>query len=271
LKLVPQHAELQKVGAAIIASAKAKGAGAPPSGDAVETPSFRVRCANRELANAIADAAEQQRKVIFERWSGPPAGAWAVKCEITIHPTAEAYAAATGRPTGSTGSAAVRLTDGRPTERAIHLRADDPGITSNALPRELTHIVLADLFPTQPPPRWAEEGMAILAGSPEEVERYTRTLPRCAREGDWFGLGQLMELKDFPADKITGFYCQSVSLTDYLVRASGGERGFTIFLRLCQRYGTAEALKRQFGVDGPQALEAAWKRAALETGRAQAP
>ena len=28
-------------------------------------------------------------------------------------------------------------------------------------------------------------------------------------------------MKDFPADKITGFYCQSVSLTEYLVRAGG--------------------------------------------------
>ena len=139
------------------------------------------------------------------------------------------------------------------------------------MPRELTHVVLADLFPDKPPPKWAEEGMAVLAGSPEEVDRYTRTLVRCARDGEWFGLGQLMELKDFPAEKITGFYCQSVSLTDYLIRAAGGERNFTVFLRECQRYGTPQALKRQYGVDGPQALEQAWKRAALDVGRGQSP
>jgi hypothetical protein len=280
LKLVPQHTELQKVGQAVIANAKAKGASSLASpgrepgepANVIETASFRVRHAgNRELAEAVAKAAEEQRKAIFERWSGPPAGAWSPKCEITIHPTAEAYAKATGRPPGSTGNAAVRLTDGHATERGIHLRADDAGITANALPRELTHVILADLFPAKAPPKWAEEGMAILAGSPEEVGRYTRTLPRCAREGDWLGLAQLMDLKEFPADKITGFYCESVSLTEYLIRAAGGERNFTIFLRDCQRYGTAAAVKRQYGVDGPQALEGAWKRAALETGRAQAP
>ena len=267
LKLAPQNAELQKIGQQVIAAARAKAGPAAPaaSGDFVETPSFRVRhSGDRELADAVAKAAELSRKEIFERWSGPPAGAWVPKCEIVLHPTAEAYAKATGRPAASTGTAAVRLTDGRASERRIDLRADDPGITSNALPRELTHVVLADLFPDKPAPKWAVEGMAVLAGSPEEAGRYTRTLRRCARDGEWFALSQLTELKDFPSDKITAFYCESVSLTEYLVKAGGGERNFTIFLRDCQRYGTPQALKRQYGIDGPQALEAAWKRAALE-------
>ena len=273
LKLVPRHAELQKVGEQVIATANQKAGGRRESavtstGDVVETASFRVRhSGNRELADAVAKAAEAQRKTIFERWSGPPAGAWGPKCEIVVHATADEFAKATGRPAQWTGNAVVRLTGGRAEERRIDLRADDTAITSNALPRELTHVVLADLFPDKPPPRWAEEGMAVLAGAPEEVSRYTRTLPRCARDGEWFALGQLMELKDFPAEKITGFYCESVSLTDYLVRAAGSERNFTIFLRDCQRYGTPQALKRQFHIDGPQMLEAGWKRAALEAGR----
>jgi len=241
------------------------------TGDLLETASFRVRYSgNRELAEAVAKAAENFRKEIFERWSGPPSGSWELKCEIVVHPTAEAYTQATGRPVGSTGTAIVRLTNGRASERRIDLRADDATIASNALPRELTHIVLADLFPDKPPPKWAEEGMAVLAGTAEEAGRYTNTLRRCARDGEWFGLAQLTELKDFPADKITGFYCESVSLTEYLIH-KGGERNFTIFLRDCQRYGTAQSLKRQYGIDGPQALETAWKRSALEVSRGQAP
>jgi hypothetical protein len=143
-------------------------------------------------------------------------------------------------------------------------------MVANALPRELTHIVLADLFPDKPPPKWAEEGMAVLAGTVEEANRYTNTLRRCAREGEWFGLAQLMEMKEYPAEKITGFYCESVALTEYLVRAHG-EKNFTIFLRDCQRYGTPQALKRQYAVENPQALENTWKRAVLELGRAQSP
>jgi hypothetical protein len=289
LKLIPQQSELQAVGQQVIAAAglKAKGrdkavATAMPApdwnskpsavsaGDLIETPSFRIRhSGNRDLAEVVAKAAEKLRKEIFERWSGPVAGPWDLKCEIVVHADGEAYGRSTGRPAGETGTALVRLTNGRASERRIDLRADDAAIASNALPRELTHIVLADLFPDKPPPKWAEQGMAVLAGSSEEANRYTHTLRRCARDGEWFGLAQLMDLKEFPGEKITGYFCESVSLTEYLIRLRG-ERNFTIFLRDCQRYGTAQSLKRQYEID-PQALEVAWKRAALEVGRGQAP
>jgi hypothetical protein len=275
LQLVPQHAELQKVGQQVIAIAtqKAKANVNVVAADGiVETASFRVRHdGSRAFAEAVANAAETQRKAIFERWSGSPSGGWSPKCEIVIHHSAEAYSKATRQPADGTGIAAVRLTSSRVTERRIDLRADDTGLTSNSLPRELTHVVLADLFPSEPPPKWAQEGMAILATSPEEISRYTRTLPRCARDGEWFGLAQLMELKDFPPDKITAFYCESVSLTEYLVRLSGNEKNFTIFLRDCLRYGTLKGLKKQYNIDGTQALEQAWKRSALDVGRSQQP
>ena len=74
-------------------------------------------------------------------------------------------------------------------------------------------------------------------------------------------------MKDFPRDHVTAFYCESVALTEHLLRVAGSERNFTIFLRDCHRYGTAQALKRQFNIDGPQALEAVLKRAAQEAGR----
>jgi hypothetical protein len=283
ISLAPQNAELQKVGQQVIAAAKlrAGGAAAPVAvigsptdsnlTDAVETASFRVRYSgNKELAASVARAAEDQRREIFERWSGPAGGPWEPKCEIVLYATAADFSRATNRPAGGTGNAAVRLVNGRATERRIDLRADDSGVASNSLPRELTHVVLADLFPDKPPPRWAEEGMAVLAGSSEEAGRYTQTLRRCAREGEWFGVSQLMEFKDFPAEKVTGFYCESVSLADYLVRLRG-EKYFLSFLRDCQRYGTPQALKRQYQMESPQALEAAWKRSALEITRGQAP
>ena len=282
LELITDNAKLLAFGREVLKAAQAKAkangrrepAGGSPvvaAGDALETPSFRISCGgNRELADAIAKAAEASRKQIFERWSGPSGGAWSVKCEIVVHANADAYAKATDKPTAMTGHATVKLTNGRPTERRIDLRADDAAMLTNALPRELTHVVLADLFADKPPPKSALEGMAILAGSPEEVSRYTRTLARCARDSELRPMSALFDLKDFPADKITGFYCQSVSVTEYLIKLNG-ERNFKIFLSDSQRYGVAQALKRQYGIDGPQALEAAWKRACLDQARGQAP
>ncbi len=269
LELISDNAKLVGFGREVLKAARAKAgtaqvsAPAGAAGDAIETANFRVsHGGNRELGDAVAKAAEAGRKQIFERWSGPPGGAWQPKCELVIHATADAYARATGKPAALTGHATVRLTDGRATERRIDLRADDAGLIANALPRELTHVVLADLFASAPP-RWALEGMAILAGSPEEAARYTRTLPRCARDGELRSLAALFELKDVPADRITGFYCQSVSVTEYLIKLKG-ERYFKIFLGDVPRYGVAQSLRRQYGIDGPQALEQAWRRAGLD-------
>lgn len=284
LQLAPNNTELRTVGQAVLVVARAKASGrrepaggtalapVPADWETIETPSFKVRFkANRELAEKVGQAAEAKRKQTFERWSGPPGGPWAPKCEVVLHPSAECYAAMTGKPAAGTGHATVRLTEGKVTERRIDLRADDDGLTANALPRELTHIVLADLFPFTPPPKWAEEGMALLASSPEEVGRYTRTLARCARGGELYTLAALLEMKDFPpAEKITGFYCGSVSLAEYLVKLKG-EKQFTLFLRDCQRYGAAQALKRQYDFESPKALQDAWLRAALEVARGQAP
>ncbi|MCI0704827.1 MAG: hypothetical protein L0241_27530, partial [Planctomycetia bacterium] len=277
LQLIPQNAELRKVGQQVLKAAEAKAGvadGVRQDGGAeqvLESANFRVHHGgNRELGDSVAKAAEASRKQIFERWSGPPSGAWRPKCEIVIHANADTYAKSTGKPAAMTGHATVKLTNGRVTERRIDLRADDTAIVSNALPRELTHVVLADMFPDKPPPKWAEEGMAILAGSPEEISRYTRTLTRCARDGELRSVSALFDLKDFPADKITGFYCQSVSVSAYLIQLNG-ERNFKIFLSDAQRYGTAQALKRQYGIGSPQALETAWKRATLDQVRGQGP
>jgi hypothetical protein len=274
LRLAPGNAELERVGKQVQAVARARAgnrvaapasAALPGDWETVETPSFRVRHkGNKALAESVAAAGEAKRDETFKRWSGPAGGAWNPKCEVVLHPTAECYTSMTGKPAGGTGHATVNLAGGRATARRIDLRADDPALVPNALPRELTHVVLADLFPNTPPPRWAEEGMAVLAGAPDEVSRYVRTLGRCARGGELLPTAALLELKDFPpADKITGFYCASVTLVDFLVKQKG-EQHFLMFLRDCQRYGTTQALRRQYDLDGPTGLEQAWRRAALE-------
>jgi hypothetical protein len=277
MQLAPDNAALQKFAQDVLAAAQRKAGPAAvatttPVADGwevVETASFRVRHkGTRAAADAVAQAAEAQRKAIFERWSGPPAGGWAPKCEVVLHPDKAAYAAATKRPVSDadTGFAVVKLSGGQVAERRVELRADDRAVAANALPRELTHVVMADLFPDRPPPKWAEEGMAVLAGSPEEIGRYFRTLATCAQRGGLLPVTSVLDLKDYPTpEQATGYYCESASLVDYLVRLAG-EKRFTLFLRDCGRYGTAQALRRQYNLDGPAGLEAAWKRAG-ETAR----
>ncbi len=301
LALAPGNAGLQKVGRDLIAAARQRGGVASPprpspvaqlrplsapslsidAVDVVETASFRVRfVGNREaglgreaasgLAQALANAAEAHREAIFARWSGPAGGAWQPKCEITVHANAAEFARVTQQPAAATGRATINLDNGRVTARRIDLRADDATAAENALPRELTHVVLVDLFPTAAPPRWAVDGMAVLAGSSLELDRYRRTLPRLQQSRELMSVEMLLGLAAPPNDRVTGYYVGSVSLVDFLVRWKG-DKAFTTFLRDSQRYGLPAALKRQYGVNDAKQLEEMWLRNAGTAARGQQP
>lgn len=281
LKLAPNDAALQKAGADLLAIAKAKSESKPTPSPAspatddgwhvVETASFRVKHRGRRaLAESVARAAEAKRTEIATRWSGPLGGDWEPKCEIALHDDGATFATATGQPKEGTGRATVSLAAGQVTERKIDLRADDAATAENALPRELTHVILADLFPTQAPPRWAEVGMAVLAASPVERDRVLRTAARCQRDGDLVPAGQLLELNAPPADRVTGWYAGSAALVEFLVKWKG-EKAFTTFLRDIQRYGQASALQRQYGIADLRHLDEMWTRNLRTATRGQTP
>jgi len=270
LTLAPDNPGLQKIGGDLLRLARARAGSQLPSTrhpendgwESLETASFRIRHRGAaKLAKSLADSAESRRDEIFRRWSGPAGGPWEPKCEITLHPDVAAFVSATGLPAAATGRAVVHLSGGRVKERRIDLRQDDPTLVEDALPRELSHLVIADLYPTQAPPRWAVEGMAVLATSATEIDRYLRTLPRCLQQGELPRLETLMTLPAPPKDKVTGYYVASVALVEFLVRWKG-EKAFTTFLRDAQRYGLESAMKRQYGLSGPQQLEALWLQSA---------
>lgn len=269
LSLVEDNAALQAAGQRLISQLRGDTAtkpAQPPTTNGssiavVETGSFRIRHTGQAaLAEKLGEIAEAKRAEIFSRWSGPPAGSWKPKCDIVLHPNGESLAKATQQPPQATGHALVNLEEGVAQSRRIDLRADDPGVLDNALPRELTHVILADLFPTKAPPRWAIEGMAVLATTDAEQDRYLRTAKRCREAGELLPLPRLMQAKEPPREGVTGFFAGSVSLVEFLVQWKG-EKAFTSFLRDCQRYGIPSAMKRQYGVDDAHELEETWIRA----------
>lgn len=265
LNSVPKHAALQDAGGEVLALAR-KRAGlrtAPKTEVASDGSSFRIVGLDGAAGEQLRRTAEAKRADIFTRWSGPPGGAWGIPCEIVIHADGAAFAKATGLPPVATGRADVKLRDGAPLARRIDLRADDSSMLDNALPRELTTIVLADLFASQAPPKWAELGMAVLATSESEIGRYLRTVPRCDRAGELPSVESVLKATDIPDAGVTGFHVESVSLVEFLVR-SHGEKTFTAFVRDGQRYGTDAALLRQYGWKDARQLEAAWRASALQ-------
>ena len=98
-------------------------------------------------------------------WAGaePDVEPGTPRCDIYLYPDARIFAQVTGQPADSPGFSTMGLSSGRVVARRINLRADHAGLVEAVVPHEVAHVVLADLFPTQQIPRWADEGMAVLA------------------------------------------------------------------------------------------------------------
>lgn len=277
LALVPSNAGLQKAGEKVLASARlipggtTKPTSSPESWQIVDAVNIRVKHRGHDaLAQALAKAASQYRQSITAKWFGPAGAEWSPKCEITLHATATAFAAATSLSSQATGRAEVTLDNGTVTSRRIDLRADDSTVQEIALPRELAHLVIAELFPAKPPPRWAEEALAIHSTNAAEVNRYLQATTRLAADGQLPTAPELLASTGFPAaDRITGFYVASVGIADFLIEKKG-DRAFAAFLTDAQRYGIENALRRQYSLT-PGQLETAWRRSNPSAVRGQAP
>ena len=129
-----------------------------------ETPNFRIFHCDARLAEAAGQAAEAARAVQAKRWGSPALQRpWAPRCDIYLYPNGKAFAQETNQPENSPGFSTMVSNGNRVTARRTNLRADHPQLLTAILPHEVTHVVLADLFTTQQIPRWADEGIAVLA------------------------------------------------------------------------------------------------------------
>ena len=149
------------------------------------------------------------------------------------------------------------LNAGEIVARRINLRADHPNLQAAVLPHEITHVILADLFPSQQIPRWADEGMAVLAEPSSEQKARASDLGGPLAANRLFKINDLMVM-DYPDGKHWAlYYAQSVSLTRFLVDLEGPAR-FIDFVRASQRNGPEAELRRVYKIDSFADLQARW-------------
>jgi hypothetical protein len=223
-----------------------------------ETPNFRIYHCDPALAQRAAEVAESVRASQAKRWASPAARTpWRPRCDLYLYPTSKAYARATGQPEVSPGISTMSNNGARILSRRMNLRADNPQLLTTVLPHEVTHIVLADLFLVQQIPRWADEGIAVLAEPLREQQLRAADLQGPLESGQVFDLAKLMAM-DYPETKDwTLYYAQSVSLTRYLVEQGPPER-FIQFVRDSQRIGPDAALKDVYQIAGLPELSQRW-------------
>lgn len=223
-----------------------------------ETPNFRIFHHSPELAARAAQAAESVRFTQGKRWTSPASSRnWNPKCEVYLYPEAKVFSKMTGQPETSPGFTTMAANGGKIVSRRVNLRADHPRLLSAILPHEITHVVLADLFPDQPIPRWADEGMAVLAEPPAELRSRSAELNAPLQENRVFAVADLVAL-DYPEAKDwSTYYAQSVSLTRYLVE-QGEPRDFIRFLQVLQRSGIDAALRDTYKINDLAELQNLW-------------
>ena len=223
-----------------------------------QTSNFRIFHCDSALAQRAAEVAESVRTAQAKRWgSAAIHSAWTPRCDLYLYPNPRSYAQATGQPETSPGISTMTNDGVRVLSRRMNLRADNPFLLTSTLPHEVTHIVLSDLFVVHQIPRWADEGIAVLAEPVTEQRNREAELREPLEAGRVFPVSQLMAM-DYPEQKDWSlFYAQSVSLTRYLVDQGPPER-FILFVRDSQRIGTAAALRDIYQIDGPSELHNRW-------------
>ncbi len=236
-----------------------------------ESTNFRLMHKQpREFAEQLVRAAEAARAAAVEKWAGTKIGDWKPVCEMYLYATAAEYAKATGKPADSPGHATYKAQNGAVVGRRLDLRADDANLLACVVPHETTHLVLGDLFADAPPPRWADEGMAVLAEPRSRFDRFTRTLYSNRRQNRLVPLDRLFGKDDYPdATLITAFYIESVSVVDFLV-AEKGPQTFVQFVHDVTKSGLEAALQKHYDCRSVTMLEERWRAKMFSEGNVRA-
>jgi hypothetical protein len=234
------------------------------SGQVLETSNFRIHHTDPALAEQAAEAAEAARARQGTRWGSKAVQApWSPRCDVYLYPTARDFARMTGQPETSPGFSTMGVSGAQVVARRVNLRADHPQTIAAILPHEVTHVVLADVFADQQIPRWADEGMAVLAEPASEQAGRADDLQAPLAESRVFKLSRLMAV-DYPEAKEWDlFYAQSVSLTQFLVR-QGTAAQFVAFVKSAQRDGPEAAIRSVYKFDGFDDLETRWRDFAVK-------
>jgi len=239
------------------------------------SPNFQIcTSASQVDLESLARSCEQRRTELLRDWLTVDASAagtdWTPRCTITIHQNKGGYQRALGAGAGaSVGCTTIRVQGRAICERRIDVRADADAWHVDALPHELTHVVLADRFGNRPLPLWADEGIGVLSESVAKQQKRDEAALRA--EGRTQPVTPANLLYDARATaKIPpdAFYARSADLVALLI-ARRDRPTFLSFLEEQQARGSEAALRKTYGIEGVAQLQKMWnERSAVASGPA---
>ena len=235
----------------------------PVRGDAqcAISTNFTVRSEDpSHPADQTAAECERQRRQLQEQWLGRTDVRWTSRCEVTIHANEFAYLRHLGpRAVMTRGVSKIDHRPDRTISRHIDLMADPQSRKLSALAHELTHVVLADRFGTRQPPRWADEGIALLADDDEKKRLHLRDMRRALADECCPGVREALAMRRYPTGaRLTAFYGQSLSLVSYLSELDEPARVVEM-VSLAMDHGYDTALHEIYGIANTAELERRWR------------
>ncbi len=209
-------------------------------------------------AQHVLDTVEEMYEQICRRLFGPECPRTCdAPCSIVLHGTRDSYARAVPNSLGSVGSTWIKMTGGKIVERRIDLLVDGNG--PSALAHELTHLALAGYWNGTRPPRWLDEGLALLADGDEKQKRHWVDGATAIEFGCALRLRVLLDgSRVVSREQMPTFYGQSLSLVAFLLDHSTTPRQLIEFASRAEQIGYDRALYECYGIENIETLEAAW-------------
>tara|TARA_R110002072_G_scaffold303108_2_gene493914 strand:- start:95108 stop:96010 length:903 start_codon:yes stop_codon:yes gene_type:complete len=193
-----------------------------------QTDNFRVCTRNRHLdLDSLPARCEMLRLQISGVWLGADGtDNWIPRCDVIVHTSLAEYQQTLGASVGrSVGCATMKVDGGRIVSRRIDIRIDADHWELDALPHELTHVVLADRFNGRRLPPWADEGIGVLSESTRKQQIRADAFKDSVHRGCVYRPTDLLNLRRFPAAGYReAFYAQSAALVRQLVERSSHQQ-----------------------------------------------
>ena len=174
---------------------------------------FIVIAPTDQLAQEVADAAEEYRRELAIEWLGEELPRWQQPCPITVH---------TGPGMGAGGQTSFAFDRGQPFGWEMIVQGTRQRILDSVLPHEITHAIFATHF-GRPLPRWADEGACTTVEHQSERNKQHKLLLQFLTTDRGIAFNELFAMRDYPSD-ILPLYSQGYSLARYLIQQGGKQK-----------------------------------------------
>jgi hypothetical protein len=210
-----------------------------------------------DVSRDLALCCESLRDRLASAWTGSEQVAtWSPRCVVVVHDTPGAYQLAVEAGDESAGCTTVTSEQDRIIFRRIDIRGDLDNWQSDALPHELTHVVLADQFLECRVDVWFNEGAAMLSESQSLQSQRLALLERERAQGTLPRISQLVD--DIGHLDPNLRYAASFSLVQFRDQ-QGGRKRLLEFAQQMRQAGHDQSLRDLFSIEGGIAeLEHQW-------------